>query len=520
MKKFSSVFLAVVLLVSVLTCLPLSVSAETEGDFEYWINDGEAIIVGYNGSDENVVIPAELGGAPVTEISNYAFYQNGTMKTVTIPGSVKRIRSSTFYNCYLLESVTMEEGVEEVGEFAFEACFSLANVTIPGSLKTIQYGAFQRCDALANLTLPNGLESIGEFAFQSAGLSSLLIPESVTSIGGGLVAGCNWRGNFTLEVAEGNTSYHMDGNCLIETATSTVVQGFANSIIPNGVKKIGAQAFYDSNIKSLSIPASVESIAPEALAETSGLEKITVAEGNAFYHVDGNCLIETKTGVLRRGTSSSEIPEGVKEIGDYAFSGSQLRNIVIPDSVTRIGAWAFSGSDVTSATLGSSVKIIADWAFFSCHSLKSIELPDGLTSIGSQSFSYTALTSIFLPASVKTIKGNAFYGSDALKDIYCEAASAPAGWSNGSMGDGLWKNGCNAVVHWNTPAPSDVMLGDLNGNGQIDTTDYIFLKRAVLGTYTLTDAQKAAADVNGDGKINSVDYMQVKRHVLGTYKIG
>lgn len=520
MKKFSSVFLAAVLLVSALTCLPLSVSAETEGDFEYWIDDGEATITGYNGSDEDVVIPSELEGAPVTEISNYAFYQSDTMKTLTIPGSVKKIGSDAFYNCYMLKSVTMEEGVEEIGEFAFEACFGLASVTLPSSLKTIKYGAFQRCDALVDLALPNGLESIGEFAFRYAGLSSLLIPESVTSIAGGFVCGCNWRGAFTLEVAEGNTSYHMDGNCLIETATSTVVQGFANSVIPNGVKKIGAQAFYDSNIKSLTIPASVESIAPEALAETSGLEQITVAEGNEFYHVDGNCLIETKTGVLRRGTSSSKIPDGVKEIGNYAFSGSHLSSVVIPDSVTRIGAWAFSGSDVTSATLGSSVKVIADWAFFSCHSLKSINLPNGVTSIGSQAFSYTGLTSIFLPASVKTIKGNAFYGSDALKDIYCEAASAPAGWSNGSTGDGPWKNGCSAVVHWDTPAPSDVMLGDLDGSGKIDTKDYIFLKRAVLGTYTLTDKQKAAADVNGDGKINSVDYMQVKRHVLGTFVIG
>lgn len=63
-------------------------------------------------------------------------------------------------------------------------------------------------------------------------------------------------------------------------------------------------------------------------------------------------------------------------------------------------------------------------------------------------------------------------------------------------------------------------LGDLNGNGEIDAADYMLLKRFVLGTFTLTAEQEAAADVNHDGSINAVDYMLVKRHVLGTYVIG
>lgn len=62
-------------------------------------------------------------------------------------------------------------------------------------------------------------------------------------------------------------------------------------------------------------------------------------------------------------------------------------------------------------------------------------------------------------------------------------------------------------------------LGDINGNGQIEATDYLLLKRFVLGTFTLNDEQKKVADVNGDHQINALDYMLLKRHVLGTYKI-
>ena len=71
-----------------------------------------------------------------------------------------------------------------------------------------------------------------------------------------------------------------------------------------------------------------------------------------------------------------------------------------------------------------------------------------------------------------------------------------------------------------TVAPVTMMPGDVNNNGEIDSYDYMLLKRSVLGTFKLTEAQKAVADVNHDKDINAYDYMLVKRHVIGTFKIG
>lgn len=68
-------------------------------------------------------------------------------------------------------------------------------------------------------------------------------------------------------------------------------------------------------------------------------------------------------------------------------------------------------------------------------------------------------------------------------------------------------------------AANPVILGDVDENGVVNSLDYLMLKRAVLGTYQLSDRQKAAADINKDGSINSIDYLRVKRHVLGTYQI-
>ncbi len=62
-------------------------------------------------------------------------------------------------------------------------------------------------------------------------------------------------------------------------------------------------------------------------------------------------------------------------------------------------------------------------------------------------------------------------------------------------------------------------LGDVDEDGDVDATDYILVKRAVLKNYTLTDKQSAIADIDADGDVDATDYVLVKRIVLGTYKV-
>ncbi|MBQ9848984.1 MAG: discoidin domain-containing protein [Clostridia bacterium] len=64
-----------------------------------------------------------------------------------------------------------------------------------------------------------------------------------------------------------------------------------------------------------------------------------------------------------------------------------------------------------------------------------------------------------------------------------------------------------------------LMLGDINGDGERTVLDYMLLKRSCLGTYTLSDEQRAVADINGDDDIGVLDYMLLKRSCLGTYEI-
>ncbi len=68
-------------------------------------------------------------------------------------------------------------------------------------------------------------------------------------------------------------------------------------------------------------------------------------------------------------------------------------------------------------------------------------------------------------------------------------------------------------------APS-ILLGDVNLDGKINSTDFMQVRRHYLGLYSITGDGLIAADVNSDGKINSTDFMQIRRHYLGLYNIG
>ena len=64
-----------------------------------------------------------------------------------------------------------------------------------------------------------------------------------------------------------------------------------------------------------------------------------------------------------------------------------------------------------------------------------------------------------------------------------------------------------------------VVMGDMDGNGIVDTTDYMRLKAALRGTFAVDEALTKAADVDGSGKLGATDYMRIKAYFLGTYDL-
>ena len=121
----------------------------------------------------------------VTIICVNAFMYCVSLKSLTIPGSVKTIQEQAFYGCENLTSIVLSEGVTSIEKGAFRACKSLTSVKIANSVRSIDDYAFYQCASLKSLVIPEGVESLGI----NIADFSVSIPKSVTSVGGSQYSG-------------------------------------------------------------------------------------------------------------------------------------------------------------------------------------------------------------------------------------------------------------------------------------------------------------------------------------------
>ena len=151
-----------------------------------------------------------------------------------------------------------------------------------------------------------------------------------------------------------------------------LVLGCRGTVIPEGVKSIGADAFYGMGLTEISIPASVESIDEEAFDSNPDLIKITVHENNPVYDSRGGCnaLIETASNAMIMGCKTTVIPESVTYIRRFADTPLAL---IIPEGVIEIGEYAFNGCvTLSNIVLPKSMRRVPKTAFLDCPNLKFI----------------------------------------------------------------------------------------------------------------------------------------------------
>ena len=148
---------------------------------------------------------------------------------------------------------------------------SVISVLIPDSVTSIGNGAFSGCYGLTTLTIPNSVTSIGRqaFAFCSGLTGALTIPNSVTSIPYAAFHGCT--GLTSVTIPNSVTS--------IEGSAFDGCTGLTSIIIPNSVTSIGIGAFFGcTGLTTLTIPNSVTGIGGNAFMDCTGLTSMTMPD--------------------------------------------------------------------------------------------------------------------------------------------------------------------------------------------------------------------------------------------------
>ena len=404
------------------------------------LEDGGAMITGYNGDQSDVTVPARIDGHAieivgrlvkpydrntrtrsvtlpdtVMEIDEAAFEGMDVLERVSLSGSLKYIGPSAFRDCKRLKSIEFPEGLEVIEDSAFLDCTSLKKAVLPDSLRILGDGAFCRCVNLEEAQVPDSLEYSGRAFCDCKGLED---EDGFVIVGGVLYNYYGYKPD--VVIPEGVTaidSFVFSGNKRIINAAlpSTLLSigrnafdGCANlhtAALPEGLQKIGICAFRDCiKLESINIPRTVQRLQDCAF---KGCRSLVDRDG---FIVVGGVLFD-----YIGDSSDVVVPDGVIRISDEVFAGrSDITSLKLPVSARGMDHHTFRGCKGLADKDG---YIIVNGVLYDYVGLENfLTIPEGVREIKNHSIPKDRVASVKLPETLHRVDGFTFSGCQRLAD--------------------------------------------------------------------------------------------------------
>lgn len=395
------------------------------------------------------VIPKEVTSLTVKDANENTLFYGKAIKTITYEdGRTQGLRiqsgamgQGVFVGLSALESVVLPDDTV-IGAYAFFHCAKLTSITFGKGTGTIGANAFAGT-GIKNLSITEGFTAIGDNAFlDCAALVSVTFPASLTSIASTAFSGCTALAEIKLN--EGSNSFALENGVLYNKDKTEII-------------------LMSTTLTSFELPASFTSDAfLQALKANTGLQSVTVAQGNTAYQAAFGALYDMEWNLVfvPTGMTTFKIPKDVTHLGpDGLFSGTAVETVTFEDGGTQplelvgynggfSGASVFQGaSKLTTVNLPARASI-GEYAFFSMSSLTSVTLSEGITSIGYRAFnSCTKIERLVIPASAK-VDAQAFRYWTSSQTIVVPFAEGEDPVNNGMGWNSSWKMGCSAKIEY------------------------------------------------------------------------
>ena len=468
MKRFLAFLLAMYYLVAFGTVMAESLTVDSSSNKEsekyvcenytYTIlEDGTAEIVSVNlgleereNPTEELTIPTELDGIPVTVIGEHVSWWYG-LKRIIVPEGITILKWSSL-SCITLRSVELPRSLIFVEDGTLLNCENLREIKLPSDHPTLEFTKGMlisredrrliRClpqHSAKQAVIPKGTAIIGMYAFNDCKkMQSVTIPDSVTEIRRGAFCFCEELRSVTIPGCVKSIGREAFGYC----------KKMKSVKLGEGIETLGYFAFnHCDKLERVNLPMSLTSFGTNPFLGCNKLKTVTLAKDHPTLKMVKNVLFDKLGETLlwypsRLTAKSYAIPEGTKAIAPQAFHGGKFRTVTIPDSVTEIGSYAFSEcknlgqidlpdsvtvlgksafelcEHLTHATMPRNLTELSEELFYCCSRLETVVLPEGILEIPNMMFmGCEAMKTLTLPDCVAAIGANAFDGCESLESI-------------------------------------------------------------------------------------------------------
>ena len=374
----------------------------------------------------------------------YSFESAGIYYNITGDNTVEVTYSDRDNNTYsgsisVPETVTSngtEYSVTTIGEYAFQGS-AVTSVSMPEGITSIGFEAFSGCQNLESVALPESLTTLDRVAFISCKLlRAIKIPSGVATIPDYCFNCCLSLENVTIPEGVTTIRKYAFGSCDLKELTllSTVTMIESGAFLSNNrcqsitcnattPPSLGENAFNHNISTTVKVPLS--SIA--AYRQAEGWKVFTnysggevVADGITYRIDENGAMVAAAEATLTEANILSAVE----------FEGNQYPVIKINDNVFA------DNTNLTAVTLPVGLVEIGASAFLGCQNLESVVLPESLTTFGRDAFNdCRLLKAIKIPSGITTIPDRCFYGCSSLESVtISEGVTA--------IGDGAFF-GCN-----------------------------------------------------------------------------